>query len=71
MNAVDRKRALALGVEVLGRVEQIDERDVIGPRDLGHGGGVELQPSIVGGAVGQVCLVQILMGDGGEQDDLR
>ena len=36
-----------LAVKLAASAEQIDERHLVRLRDLGHGGGVELEPAVV------------------------
>ena len=70
VDAVDRQVS-PLFLEV-GWPEQVDEDDArMGLRDLGHRIGVELDVGVVRLAVGDVGLLDILMGDRREQDQLR
>ena len=71
VDALDRERRLEVGVELGGRREEIDERDVAGARDLGHRLGVERQALVVLLAVGQIRSPEILVGDGGEEHHAR
>ena len=71
VDAVHRQRLRRRGVEPLRRREQVDEHDLFFPADAAHGIGVQGEEIVVGGAVGEVRIVEILVGDRREEDEPR
>ena len=73
MNAVDGEGAAGaggFGGEFLRRSEEIDEGHAgLVAGDLGHGGGVEGEVTVVRGGHGEFGARELLVGDGGEEDD--
>ena len=53
-------------------MEEVDERDVVGPcATSAMAAVIQLEPGVVLRAVGQVAVVQILMGDRREENEPR
>ncbi len=71
VHAIDRQGPAGLAIQLQAGREQINKRHLVGPRDLGHGGRVELDPLVVRLAVGQVAVVQILVRDRRKQHQPR
>ena len=69
VDPVDGERFFGGGVGGEGRFEEIDEDGAIGGGDLLHGFGVVAEPVVGLGTVGEVGVVEIFVGDGGEEDD--
>jgi hypothetical protein len=71
MDALERERRLARGIELPARHEQVDEGHALRFRDLRHRACVEIEPLVVLPAVGQIGIAEILVRDRREQDNAR
>ena len=69
VDALDRERRLARGVQLAARREQVDERHSMRLRDFPHGASVELEPLVVLAAVREIGAAEILVRDRREQHD--
>ena len=71
MDAIDREGLGDFLVELHHRLVEIHERDPFVTGHLLHRSGVKGQPLVVRTAVGEIRIVQILVGDRAEKDDAR